>query len=673
MMFIATDEQIAISEAIRGLTENVGVDAGAGTGKSTTAKWIVREHIPASVSVLFCVFNKKNKLELEEYTKSLGRRNVAAKTFNGMGFSAMMKALGVNADRIDLDDDKYRRLAEEYIDSTTLVSDEQDTDEDKRQERDDAIKLLDSLIQFFMVNTTFEKSGGGALKVYLGLDAQGQPILAPHSAYDLTIIERLQIRYDLPRLLHKQNTDLVHRAVAKLIEKGETLMEDRSRFWVSFTEQVYWTVVKGWRVWASQLVIVDEAQDLSPLERALVDMHVYWRGNGHVMFIGDPQQAIYAFKGADSDGFANSMAFWHVEKAYPLSLSRRCPKNIAKLVQDHKPGYRVTDDAPDGVIEVIDEQKMLDMILAGDAAISRVRSPMIALWRKLTAAGKAATIVGRDIASSLIATLKTVAKRKDFKFADLDTHLMDYQLKRVERMKKAKKSEQDLENFLDQMSAVRGAVEAVPDAKDFDDLVAGIRAIFKKDDNGDDKEKILIMTGHGSKGLEFKRVFNITPDKFPMRFFNQSDAQYIQELNLDYVQKTRAIECYYYVTNDKELRKDIQNDLDLALKQPQLPTFAEAMIEQVQELVDRGLAQEITLVLPLDEIAAQVEHIVSVKPAGDKISSVQCPFGERHQLDFEYRMYCANLGKLTDKQLARMAAVRSGLGLYVPVTEMAMA
>ena len=48
-------------------------------------------------------------------------------------------------------------------------------------------------------------------------------------------------------------------------------------------------------------LLVDEFQDISPLQYRLIQA---WSGKGREVFIiGDPDQAIYGFRGADSKSF----------------------------------------------------------------------------------------------------------------------------------------------------------------------------------------------------------------------------------------------------------------------------------------------------------------------------------------------------------------------------------
>lgn len=55
---------------------------------------------------------------------------------------------------------------------------------------------------------------------------------------------------------------------------------------------------------------------------------------------------------------------------------------------------------------------------------------------------------------------------------------------------------------------------------------------------------------HASKGLETEEVFIINPEKLPLVYRGQSEAQFEQELHLDYVARTRPIQKLTYVLTE---------------------------------------------------------------------------------------------------------------------------
>jgi len=98
--------------------------------------------------------------------------------------------------------------------------------------------------------------------------------------------------------------------------------------------------------WRFRHVFVDEAQDLNPLQAALLDALV--DGRPDLCLVGDPRQAIYGWNGADHT------VFTEVERRYPgitvLSLSRnhRCSPRVVASAAAALRAAGLTDDSTAG-------------------------------------------------------------------------------------------------------------------------------------------------------------------------------------------------------------------------------------------------------------------------------------------------------------------------------------
>lgn len=589
--FTPTAEQYSIGQAAATrFPQHFAVDAAAGTGKSTTAKWLIANILPPQQSVQYCAFNKHNAAEFMDSLKTewgVTRTNVSAKTFNAMGFKCMKDRYAEDKrDSISMEDDKYGKLVNLWV-QTHFEGQAR-----SGEEMDDIVEMLGKLVDMWMVNTTYRYSGSRELAIFGGLQDE-RPLYLPHNPEDRRVMELLAYRYRL-RLSRKSDyyfadERAIFAAVPLILKFGWKMVDE---FWsyemvlaamrgdwklaellprnpkrtVTFNEQLYCSVVNDWRVaYQPYWVLVDEAQDISPLDRAMIDRYVWSKDGkvlGRVVIIGDPQQAIYAFRGADSKGFPNSRAFWNMQAdPLTLSLTRRCPKVIVAAVQNHKPGFRATDDAPEGAILPVKEEDMIALIEPGHAVISRMRAPMLAIWRKLIAAKKPAIILGRDVSQQIIGILKKVEKHKGFTFPLLVDYLKAYERRKADHMTKAQRPADEIAAFLDQMEAVYGTVEGLQ-ADSMEELITQIKAIFKPSDD-DSPNVIKIMTGHGSKGLEFPVVWNITPDSFPFYHPAQTDEQREQEMNLWYVVMTRTKNIHYAVTPKDGKKKAADEQLPL--------------------------------------------------------------------------------------------------------------
>ena len=254
---------------------------------------------------------------------------------------------------------------------------------------------------------------------------------------------------------------------------------------------------------------------------------------------------INAWNGADNNGWENSQVFWGVKTAKPLSICWRCCKEVVELAKGWKHDFQAAPNAVSGKIIQIHDDDVIKMIKDGDAIISRLRSATVVWWRKLVKAGIAAKIIGQNPAEVVVRMLEKIAAQKEFEFKKLHDWINKYELDRVKKLTDKNRPEHEVLAFQDEMATVRAMCEDV-EAKTLEDLIAKIRDELdpKKMPNGG----VLIMTGHTSKGGEWPAVYCVTPDKFPLVTRDQSDDDYIQEKNLEYVMQTRAISQLTFVS-----------------------------------------------------------------------------------------------------------------------------
>ncbi len=81
-------------------------------------------------------------------------------------------------------------------------------------------------------------------------------------------------------------------------------------------------------------LLVDEFQDLSSAQYRVV--RALSRGHKHVFAVGDDEQSIYAFAGADQRVFLKFLNDFHIHDRsalYPLLENRRCPREIFALAR----------------------------------------------------------------------------------------------------------------------------------------------------------------------------------------------------------------------------------------------------------------------------------------------------------------------------------------------------
>jgi len=530
--FTPSPEQHAIFDAVLNTRANIAISALAGTGKTTSLVELSKRLHATTGSKIFCAFNKDIVNELEGRLTGTG---VRASTFHSIGFSALKKYLG--AQSIVPQGDKYKKLVDDWgntdgvlaltLAEAVQVYPQEDRSEKMRDLRKATLSMFVDLLNL------------ARLKLAGWDDAIALQSIINEYALDTDV--------DYGGLV-----ELVIRNLEKIMQQAE---EQTRKLVIDFTDMIYWAVKWNLTFYQYQWVMVDECQDLSPVQREMIARIISPRG-GRIILVGDPNQAIYAFAGADSNSFALSAERWHCT-VLPLTMTRRCANIITHHASQLVPSFRCPDDKSRGKIVWLPAGSLHRHARIGDMVLSRIKAPLVEQCLALIGEGIPAMILGADIGKALIVVLEKITKRKDYSFPDLLKCLIRYQDEQVE-IAKRKGDDARAEAIHDQCEAVKFVITAYPDAQSIDALTDKIESLF-----GDGKkfsEVVTFATIHKSKGLEADRVFILAPDKLPLRAKNMTPEQVQQEGNLDYVARTRAKHTLVYITTEKFLKTTNQPD-----------------------------------------------------------------------------------------------------------------
>jgi DNA helicase II / ATP-dependent DNA helicase PcrA len=447
---------------------NTQVDALAGTGKTST---IVEgfHYVPKGTASLMCAFNKSIQTELETRAPA----EVTVKTLHSLGYAAcrrMFPKIG------QPDNNKL----EGFI----------------RAERGDD-------------QETFEVRGNlqKAISLCKGYLAETPEEIDP-------ILDR-----------HEIDTcdDSREGFITSVIKIMNATKKDTSR--VDFDDMIWFPNVHGIKLTQYGMVFIDEAQDLNLAQINLALNSC--AANGRIISVGDEHQAIYGFRGADSNAIQNIVDRMHSTRM-PLSVTYRCAKSIVKQAQTLVPALEAAPDAEEGLVDYITTNKMQDLVKPGDFILSRVNAPLLKWCLSLLLARIPANIQGRDIGKSLTALIKKSGSK------DVDSFLgwlTEYREMEVERMVKAKRDPAVVE---DKVECLRVLCEGT---RSLSDVKANINHLFR---DGDDKDRVILSSTHKAKGLERDRVFMLNDTYRPTKGK--------EEANLTYVAYTRAKKELYLVS-----------------------------------------------------------------------------------------------------------------------------
>ncbi len=308
----------------------------------------------------------------------------------------------------------------------------------------------------------------------------------------------------------------------------ETIKKTMAASWtqkktIDYDDQIVYPLYHEMSINQFDVVVVDEAQDLSASQRELCIRAC----SGVLIFVGDKRQAIYQFRGADQASVDRIIELCKCD-VLPLSVCYRCSKAVVRGAQKFVPDIQYHPDAPEGVYDRTAEDVFRRTVANGDVILCRCTAPLVEECLRLIREDRKASVKGRDIGEKLLELVDAIDEKDFEEFKVKLTQLAN------DKMKRHPKNQQEWQDKLDTIECFYGSCNSVSAIK------AKISSIFedKQDDTG-----IRLMTIHKSKGLENKRIFLLRPDLLPHPKSNDPEA----EANLEYVAITRAKESFWYV------------------------------------------------------------------------------------------------------------------------------
>ena len=274
-------------------------------------------------------------------------------------------------------------------------------------------------------------------------------------------------------------------------------------------------------------VMVDEAQDLSPPQRAIV--RAMLRPGGRLVAVGDPHQAIFAFAGASSDSWRQIVDDFG-PRELPLSVCYRCARSIVEAARAYVPHLEPREDAPEGVIRDLGEAGLPGDVRDGDMVVCRTTAPLVTSCLRTIAAGKPAAILGRDIGAGLAAACEAI---RDLRLVgDLPAQIAEWERQQRETAERRGARESAMIAIADRADTLRAL--AVRGVETWDQVMDRIADIFS-----DDRASVTFATIHRAKGLEADRVYWLRPELVPHPMAR--GASRAQEDHLAYIAITRAM------------------------------------------------------------------------------------------------------------------------------------
>lgn len=461
--------QLAVFENVATGTGHTFVGAVAGSGKTTTIVEALK-HVPRGCTTLFVAFNKS----IAEELKKRAPRGVEVSTLHSYGLKTITASLGrlrIDARRVDDmvramhgDDPKTWDFRRDLTKTVSLAKGQLASDEAE----------VDAIIDAFGI----ESARNGARQAFV-------------------------------------------KDVLKILLQCTEVSEDGR---IDFDDMIWLPVVLSLRQVQFDRVFVDETQDLNAAQIEMTMRAV--KKNGRICAVGDPRQAIYGFRGADSAAVDNIVKRLDAT-VLPLSVCYRCAKSIIREAKDVVPQIEWAPDAEEGVVSDMTVREMKQEAAPGDFILSRTNAPLISLCMYFIKEGRPANIQGRDVGASLAAFCK---KSKAKNVEALCDYVEDWRDKECARLAAKHRDTQSVEDRAECILALSEGAASV------DDVVERIELLFA---DKDDSSRITLSTTHKAKGLERDRawVLQSTYRRRPG----------VEEENLYYVAVTRARKTLYLV------------------------------------------------------------------------------------------------------------------------------
>jgi len=490
-------QQKAIFKAFETGKSHFCVVARAGTGKTTT----IIEAIalaPESRKVIVA-FNKKNQLEASAKLQAKGDHTTQAMTLNSLG---------------------YRFVMANWRGSRT----------DDSVEGDRIFKVVRDDPRF----SQYESTPVATIKSIVAFAKNTRPFASLDDL--LEIAESRDLTPENGYAEEGWTTETCCKVALAVMELSKQ-QEPQGR--ISFNDQLWLPVVMGWVRTIFDLVAVDEAQDMNATQLLLAQGAC--AKTGRIILIGDPRQAIYGFRGADTNGMARLSAELGA-LTFPLTITYRCPKAIVELARKLVPDYQAAPEAPEGVVT---EAETPDTAKPGDAILSRSNAPLMKICLSFIKRGVRAYIEGRDIGASL----STIAnKLKATSVVDFVAKLESWRERKANVASAKKNAEELLQGIHDQADTLSALAE---DSTSVDEILTRLNNLFGQTNDPSTNAAVVLSSVHKAKGLEWNKTF-IIRETFSRTTWTD---EVTEENNIAYVAITRAKREMVWVNMEVKKRR----------------------------------------------------------------------------------------------------------------------
>jgi superfamily I DNA/RNA helicase len=486
---VLTPQQDAFIEAARG-KPSICLSAVAGAGKTFTLRLAASAAPGGGIATSF------SRSTVKELASKMPAK-FTSRTMHGSGLDAIQAKLGKCV--VDKSNDKTRSFIKKAIDAA--------------DESWQLITPILSLVEKAMLH---------------GIVPGRDRYLLPDTEESWA---ELADTYDLPF------SELVLN-IARDALKESTRLALKERV-ISFPDMLYIPTFFPFVFTRAKTLIIDEAQDLSPLQHEICSRLLM--PGGRVIAAGDRRQAIYGFAGAMSNSF-DALASRFSCTEMPLTVSFRCAQSIVREAQRYAPEIEAAPSAPMG--EVLDYSDGIAASSISPVILCRNNSPLVKLALRFLAQGISAEVSGRDIGKGLVSLTKKLATGKSsdaMSTGDFASRVISWAERESNKKPRKKAAIQDRADALLAICSAHSTLGAVR---------RHIENLFT-DPGGDRRPPDKLLSSiHKAKGLEWPHVAILDPHLIPSKYATKEE-ELQQEGNLAYVGITRAQQTLSYIYSEE--------------------------------------------------------------------------------------------------------------------------
>ncbi len=383
----------------------------------------------------------------------------------------------------------------------------------------------------------------------------------------LTDAERLAARSDW-RTSPGELMDLI----PAMHEAGDVLWQDAQL--ADYTDMLWLPVRHGYGQHTLRLALVDEAQDLTPLRQEFVQ-HLLGLpdavGPGRLIFVGDSDQSIYLWAGADPAALSRlKAAVGAVE--LPLSVSFRCPREVVRYARAFSSFIQPAPQALPGMIEHVSAETAT--YKRGDTVLCRTNAPLIRLALELMTQRVSVSVVGRDLEvrlrEALTAALPAPGTFRNDDVTELvRTYLVPLDeplgLRIAEGDRTARQQRTELYDLARCLRYLAWVVSRASGEGTLENALALLKNLCQEDADAD----VVLASVHRAKGKEWPRVTILYPELMPLAQGDEDEERAVQ-----FVAVTRAQQVLRFAYGKDAWAKQAfmkPGELPQAQSQPDIP------------------------------------------------------------------------------------------------------